>query len=178
MQPYSLLHNSHNLGPCRQNPLYGIFMTIQSRLSWIVSVFTYITSNIYLCLHIEDVETVRKIIKGTLLIAIELFVPKVRIRTRRYPKWFTSQLIHEANCLHTLRKKYNHSPTDHNLNRLRNITNYKELPTSVVLNDIQASVDHHKYICIYIDAESVFQLISGRLQSPITTELSFANSVG
>ena len=56
-----------------------------------------------------------KIIKEILLEAAELFVPKVRIRTKQYPKWFTS---HEANCLRTLRKKYNHSPTDYNLNRL------------------------------------------------------------
>jgi len=72
-------------------------------------------TNIYSCLLFNDVGTVWNIIKETL---IELFVPKVKVRTKQYPKWFTPQLIHEANCLRILRKKYTHSPTDHNSNRL------------------------------------------------------------
>ena len=76
------------------------------------------SSNIYSCLQFNDVEIVWNIIKEALFKAIELFVPKVKVRTKQYPKWFTPQLIHEANCLRTLRKKYTLSPTAHNLNRL------------------------------------------------------------
>ena len=72
----------------------------------------------YCCLQFDEVETVWTIINQTLNQAIDLLVPKVRIRTKQYPKWFNSQLIHEVNCLRTLRKKYSCSPTDHNLNRL------------------------------------------------------------
>jgi len=57
-------------------------------------------------------------IKENLFKAIELFIPKVKVRTKQCPKWFTPQLIHEANYLRTLRKKYTHSPTDHNSNHL------------------------------------------------------------
>jgi len=43
------------------------------------------SSNIYSCLQFNDVEIVWNIIKEALFKAIELFVPKVEVRTKQYP---------------------------------------------------------------------------------------------
>jgi len=110
---FEICHDAHNQS--RSNPKY---IYDYSKVDY-TGLFHYLsTSNIYSCLQFDEVETVWTIINQTLHQAIDLFIPKVRIRTKQYPKWFNSQLIHEANCLWTLRKKYSLSPTNHNLNHL------------------------------------------------------------
>ena len=37
--------------------------------------------------------------------AVDLFVPKVHLKAKQFPKWFTPALKHELNCIHTLRRK-------------------------------------------------------------------------
>ena len=52
-----------------------------------------------------DVEQAWSIIKQCLTTAIDLFIPKVRSKPSQYPKWFSSDLKHQLNCLRTSRKK-------------------------------------------------------------------------
>ena len=49
---------------------------------------------------------------------MELVIPKVRLKTKQFPKWYTSDIIHQLKCLRTLRRKYRRSPTNHSLHRL------------------------------------------------------------
>ena len=58
------------------------------------------------------------IIKTAVLKAISSNIPKVRLRAYQYTKWFSPELRHKLKCLHTLQKKYKHSPTSHNLDGL------------------------------------------------------------
>jgi len=110
---FEICHDPHNQSHSNPKYIYDYSKVDYTGLCHYLS-----TSNIYSCLQFDEVETVRTIINQTLHQAIDLFVPKVRIRTKQYHKWFNSQLIHEANCLRTLSKKYSCSPTDHNLNHL------------------------------------------------------------
>jgi len=72
-------------------------------------------SNVYSCLQCNDTELTWQIIKETLYKVMDLFIPKVKLKAKQFPKWFTPDIFHHLKCLHTLRKKYKRSPTSHNL---------------------------------------------------------------
>ena len=55
--------------------------------------------------HEKDVEQAWLIIKQCLTTAIDLFIPKVKLKSFQYPKWFSSDIKHQLKCLCTLRKK-------------------------------------------------------------------------
>jgi len=50
---------------------------------------------------------------------MNLFIPKIRISSSSFPKWYTTNIRHQIKCLQTLRKKYKSHPTDHNFNRIK-----------------------------------------------------------
>ena len=45
------------------------------------------------CVQFYDVETIWNITKKTMFKVIEVLVPRVNVRTKQCPKWFTSQFI-------------------------------------------------------------------------------------
>ena len=49
---------------------------------------------------------------------MDLFIPKVRLRSHQRPKWTTPTLQHDVNCFRTLKKKYKSRATQHNLIKL------------------------------------------------------------
>ena len=51
-----------------------------------------------------DVNEAWSIIKQLITTGMDLFIPKVRLRSSQYPKWFTSHLRHQVKCLRTLRR--------------------------------------------------------------------------
>ena len=63
---------------------------------------TFSHSTLY---NTRDVEQAWLIIKQCLTTAIDLFIPKVKLKSFQYPKWFSSDIRHQLKCLHTLRKK-------------------------------------------------------------------------
>ena len=66
----------------------------------------------------DDVECSWSIVKSAILHAITLFVPKIKFKSNNLPKYFTSNIKHQINCIRTLRKKKLRSPTNYNTNRL------------------------------------------------------------
>ena len=80
-------------------------------------------SNILNCLHFCDVETSWAIIKSVIYEAMTLFIPKFQVYSKQYPKWFTKELRHQIKCLHTLRRNYKRSPSDHNATHLNQAEN-------------------------------------------------------
>jgi len=80
-------------------------------------------SNILNCLHFCDVETSWAIIKSVIYEAMTLFIPKFRVYSKQYPKWFTKELRHQIKCLLTLRRNYKRSPSDHNATHLNQAEN-------------------------------------------------------
>ena len=57
------------------------------------------------CLSSDNLEFVWSFIKVTIYQAMDLFVPKVRIRPNMSPRWFNATIRHKLNCVHSLRKK-------------------------------------------------------------------------
>ena len=55
--------------------------------------------------NLNDVETCWMSLKQSLLTAMSLFVPKVKLRAHQCPKWFTANIQNHLNKVHSLRKK-------------------------------------------------------------------------
>ena len=58
-----------------------------------------------ICLQSSCIGIVWTNIKEAVTNAMNLFIPKVRLRRHQTPKWYTSDIRHHLNCLNTLRKK-------------------------------------------------------------------------
>ena len=58
------------------------------------------------------------ILKSHIISGLNLFIPKIRLRSRQFPVWFTPQLRHSLKCLRTLQRKFNKHPTPNNYQRL------------------------------------------------------------
>ena len=65
-----------------------------------------------------DIEFVWSSLKDTILHAISLFTPSVKVRSQSYPKWFSSTIRHKLNILRSLRKKCKKNPSNDNTSRL------------------------------------------------------------
>ena len=74
------------------------------------------------CFHSDDVEYVWAIVRQSILRAMLLYIPKVRLKSQQTPQWFNSEIRHLLQCVSTLRRKYNSCPSPHNLFKL----NHKE----------------------------------------------------
>ena len=72
------------------------------------------------CYQSSDVEFIRSYIKSTICNAMREFIPFIKQSAAYHPKYFTSSIRHQINCIRSLKKKYHKSPTDTNLIRLNN----------------------------------------------------------
>ena len=70
------------------------------------------------CYNSDNVEFIWFIIKGYIISAIKLYIPKVEVRSHQYPKWFTAHLQHQVKCLQTLQRKIKKYFTLSQLDRL------------------------------------------------------------
>ena len=77
------------------------------------------------CFQSKDVEQVWAIIKSALYEAMDLYIPKVKLKRYKHPCWFNSGIRHHLECLRSLRKKCKSHPTDDNLSKLK--TSEKQL---------------------------------------------------
>ena len=68
--------------------------------------------------HLNDVETCWMSLKQSVLTAMSLFVPKVKLRAHQCPKWFTASIQNHLNKIHSLRKKTRSTPSPQNLSNL------------------------------------------------------------
>ena len=57
-------------------------------------------------------------LKQSLLTAMSLSVPKVKLRAHQCPKWFTASIQNHLNKVHSLRKKARSTPSPQNLSNL------------------------------------------------------------
>ena len=73
------------------------------------------------CLASANIEYVWSAIKQAIYTGMDLFIPKVRIRSYQYPVWFTPELRHLSKCIRTLTKRCTSTPTSHVLNKLQNL---------------------------------------------------------
>ena len=61
--------------------------------------------NFNLLLMSKDVEYIWDLLKSGITSAFSLFTPVYTQRHPHFPKWFTGDIRHQINCLHTLRRK-------------------------------------------------------------------------
>lgn len=54
----------------------------------------------------DDIEYSWNSLKSTIINASSLFIPKIRLHSHQRPKWFTKDIQHHINQIHTLRRKY------------------------------------------------------------------------
>ena len=99
-------------------------------------------SNISHCFNSQNIGTVWTIIKTAVFKAMSANIPKFRLRAHQYPKWFSPELRHELKCLHTLRKKFKHSPTPHNLDRLNHAEAQFQLNIDSTKSNYEANLIH------------------------------------
>ena len=55
--------------------------------------------------HSSNVEFIWSHLKNVILSAVTLYTPVRKIRRHSFPKWFTSEIRHQINCLNTARRK-------------------------------------------------------------------------
>ena len=53
-----------------------------------------------------------------------LFIPKIKINTSKGPKWFSSDIRHDLNCIHILRRMFKKLPTSSNHLKLTQAESY------------------------------------------------------
>ena len=58
-----------------------------------------------MCFQSSNIEYVWKFIKGSICHAMDMFIPKVKLRSSKHPRRFNSDIRHHLNCLHSLRRK-------------------------------------------------------------------------
>ena len=72
------------------------------------------------CFSSMNVELIWSELKSIIISAIHNFAPTVKLRCRQTPKWFTSQIRHQLNCIHSIRRKAKSRPSPHYLAKLKN----------------------------------------------------------
>ena len=50
---------------------------------------------------------------------MNLYIPKLKVKTLKHPKWFNSDLRHHLNCIRSLRKRIRVHPTEKKLSKLK-----------------------------------------------------------
>ena len=78
-------------------------------------------SDFSVCLLSESIEQVWSFIKNTILEAMNLFIPKVKVKAKVHPKWFNSEIRRTIKCLRTLRRKCSLHPTVNNQSKLHSL---------------------------------------------------------
>ena len=72
------------------------------------------------CYQSNNVEFIWSSIKSTLCNAMRKFVTLIKQNAAYHPKYFTSSIQHQMNCIRSLKKKYHKPLTNTNLIRLSN----------------------------------------------------------
>lgn len=73
------------------------------------------------CLASVNIEYVWSAIKQAIYTGMDLFIPKVRIRSHQYPIWFTPELRHLSKCIRTLTRRCTSTHSSHVINKLQSL---------------------------------------------------------
>ena len=65
------------------------------------------------CLRSQDVEFIWHEIKNSIHNAMNMFIPKVRLRRHQFPCWYTPELRHLSKCLRSIKKRFSKHATPH-----------------------------------------------------------------
>ena len=73
-----------------------------------------------------DVNHAWAILKQFIITGMDLFIPKVKLKSTQYPKWFSPTIRHHLKCLRTLRRRLHHHFT---LSSLQRLIQLEDLPS-------------------------------------------------
>ena len=94
----------------------------------------------------SDAEEIWLTLRSHITSAMDLYIPKIRLRVRQFPTWFTPQLRHSLKCLRTLQRKFNKNPSPNNHQRLTNAQqSFHAANTDAKLEFEQSSPNHMLY---------------------------------
>ena len=71
-----------------------------------------------MCYEEINVERIWAFFKNIIMSAMELFIPKVRLRRTQFPRWYSAELRHKFKCLKSLEMKYKRSKSQLILTKL------------------------------------------------------------
>jgi len=72
-----------------------------------------------ICEQLSDIDSIWHFINSNICSGLDLFIPKIRTKSAQFPKWYTSNIRHQINCLQSLCKKYKSHPTAFSLGRIK-----------------------------------------------------------
>ena len=90
-----------------------------------------------------DIEEIWSILKHHILTGMNLFIPKVKLRSRQFPVWFTPDLRHLIKCLRTLQRKYIKHPTSNNFQKLADTQHFFQDASKAAKSDYEQSLIHN-----------------------------------
>ena len=97
-----MLIKGHKHAPC--NLKIAGYITVNLYIpELIMKLWTQLNFN--LLLMSKDIEYIRDLLKSGITSVFSLFTPVYTQRHSHFPKWFTGDIRHQINCLHTLRRK-------------------------------------------------------------------------
>ena len=73
------------------------------------------------CLQSQDVEFIWHEIRSSIHNAMNMFIPKVRLRRHQFPCWYTPELRHLSKCLHSTKKRFTKHATPHLQLKINNL---------------------------------------------------------
>ena len=92
-----------------------------------------------LSLSSSDVEFVQAFIRDANYSGLNLFVPRIHLRTKSFPKWFSPDIIHDCNCLRTL-KRSSRLLSAYKLSNIESLRQSLQERTAPVKSDYESSL--------------------------------------
>ena len=124
------------------------------------------------CFQSSDVDFVWSTIKLLILNAMELFIPKVRLKSSQFPKWFTSDIRHDINCLRTLRKKCKSHPSPASLCKLSHLESLLETKITIAKSTYETNLIYQFATTNSSKIYKHIRSITGHSSIPPTVELN------
>ena len=69
-----------------------------------------------------------------------LFIPKIKIKTSKSPQWFSSDIRHDLNCIHTLRRMFKKQPTSSNHLKLTQAESLLQAKMSIAKSNYESEL--------------------------------------
>ena len=94
-----------------------------------------------------DADEIWCILKDHILIGMNLFIPKVKLRCRQFPVWFTPHLRHLIKFLRTLQHKYIKHPTSNKFQKLVNAQHSFQDASKIAKSNYEQSLTYIQFCC-------------------------------
>ena len=114
------------------------------------------------CLNTSNIELAWSNFNTIVKQAVSKYVPKTKHNTDKFPKWFTSEIRHLQNCIHTLQRKLRSHSTPHQQNKLEVLKMQFQQKYHEAKSSYEANMIHSPYTC---NARKIFSYISNLSKS-------------